>query len=75
MGLLKLVIFVSCFGTFRGVIRCGVRPDNYTLPIVIGVCRDIMDVQMGRMVHEVGLKCGLELNNFVCAALCMRNVG
>ncbi len=68
-GFAKVGDYMNCFGTFREVIRCGVRPDNYTLPIVIRACRDRMDVQMGRMIHEVGLKFGLELDHVVCAAL------
>lgn len=45
-GFAKVGDFVSCFGTFRVVIPCGVRLNNYTLPIVIRVCRDIMFMKL-----------------------------
>ncbi|KAG2686634.1 hypothetical protein I3843_09G015700 [Carya illinoinensis] len=68
-GLAKAGDYMNCFGIFREVIRCGARPDNYTLPFMIRACRDIVDLQMGRVIHDIGLKCGLEPDHFVCAAL------
>lgn len=61
--------FFNCFRTFRELIRCTVQPDNYTLPFVLRLCRDRMDLLMGSLVHGVVLKSGLCLDHFVCAAL------
>lgn len=61
--------FVNCFRTFKELTRCSVQPDNYTLPFVLRVCRDRMDLLMGSLVHGVVLKSGLSWDHFVCAAL------
>ncbi|XVE96401.1 hypothetical protein REPUB_Repub02eG0218500 [Reevesia pubescens] len=68
-GFAKAGDFVNCFRTFREFIRCSVQPDNYTLPFVLRVCRDSMDLLLGSLVHGVVLKSGLCLDRFVCAAL------
>ncbi|XP_062167604.1 pentatricopeptide repeat-containing protein At2g33760-like [Alnus glutinosa] len=68
-GFAKVGDYINCFGTFREIIRCGVWLDNYTMPSVIRACRDITDLQMGRLIHVIALKYNLELDNFVCAAL------
>ncbi|OMO68329.1 Germin [Corchorus olitorius] len=68
-GFAKAGDFVNCFGTFRELIRCGLQPDNYTLPSVLRVCRDEMDFFMGSLVHSVVLKSGLVMDHFVCSAL------
>ncbi|KAM0990036.1 hypothetical protein ACFX13_008712 [Malus domestica] len=68
-GFVKAGDYTNGFATFRELIRGGVSPDNYTLPFVIRVCRDLMDLQMGRLVHGIVLKHGLVSDNFVCAAL------
>lgn len=68
-GFVKGGDFTNGFGTFRELIRCGVAPDNYTLPFVIRACRDLSDLKMGRLIHDIVLKHGLLSDNFVCAAL------
>lgn len=68
-GFVKAGDYTNGFTTFRELIRGGVSPDNYTLPFVIRVCRDLMDLLMGRLVHGIVLKHGLVSDNFVCAAL------
>ncbi|XP_049359483.1 pentatricopeptide repeat-containing protein At4g21065-like [Solanum verrucosum] len=68
-GYAKAGDFMNCFRTFKEYLRSGVRPDTYTLPFVIRVCRDTMDLQMGRLIHSVVYKCGLLLDDFVVAAL------
>ncbi|KAJ1375873.1 Tetratricopeptide-like helical domain superfamily, partial [Sesbania bispinosa] len=57
-GFAKVGDHASCYATFREVLRCGVTPDNYTLPFVIRTCRDRKDLQMGRVIHDVVLKHG-----------------
>ncbi|KAK7345317.1 hypothetical protein VNO77_15919 [Canavalia gladiata] len=68
-GFAKVGDHANCYATFREVLRCGVTPDNYTLPSVIRTCRDRKDLQMGRVVHDMVLKHGLHLDHFVCASL------
>ncbi|KAL3536092.1 hypothetical protein ACH5RR_004553 [Cinchona calisaya] len=68
-GFAKNGDFVDCFRTFREYMRSGDRPDNYTLPFVIRVCRDTMDLQMGRLFHHVVCKYGLQSDPFVAATL------
>ena len=68
-GFAKVGDHASCYATFREVLRCGVTPDNYTLPFVIRTCRDKKDLQMGRVIHGIVLKNGLYLDHFVCASL------
>ncbi|KAL2316668.1 hypothetical protein Fmac_030544 [Flemingia macrophylla] len=68
-GFAKVGDHASCYATFREVLRCGVTPDNYTLPFVIRACRDRKDLQMGCVIHDVVLKHGLHLDHFVSASL------
>ncbi|XP_062004662.1 pentatricopeptide repeat-containing protein At4g21065-like [Rosa rugosa] len=68
-GFVKGGDFANGFRTFRELIRCGMPPDNYTLPFVIRACRDLMDLKIGRLVHDIVLKHGMLSDNFVCAAL------
>lgn len=68
-GFAKAGDCMNCFATFRELIRSGARPDNYTLPFVIRACRDLKYLQMGRLIHDVVYKFGLDLDHFVCAAL------
>ncbi|XP_044481297.1 pentatricopeptide repeat-containing protein At2g33760-like [Mangifera indica] len=68
-GFSKVGDFINCFGTFREFIRCGMKLDNYTLPFVIRSCRDRKDLVMGRLIHDIVLKSGLNVDHFVCAAL------
>lgn len=68
-GYAKVRDFSSCFWMFRDLFRCGITLDNYTTPIVIRACRDLEDLQFGRLIHCVALKCGLDYDHFVCASL------
>lgn len=68
-GFAKNGDFFDCFKTFREYIRSGDRPDNYTLPLVIRVCRDTTDLQIGRLIHHIVYKFGLQSDPFVAAAL------
>ncbi|KAK6941470.1 E motif [Dillenia turbinata] len=44
--------------------RAGVSPDSYTLPIVVKAMCQSFDVKMGIQLHCVGIKNGLESNEF-----------
>ncbi|CAK9169821.1 unnamed protein product, partial [Ilex paraguariensis] len=68
-GFSKIDDYRICFRTFREYIRSGQRPDNFTLPFVIRACRDTMDLQMGRLIHDIVYKLGLHSDRFVSAAL------
>ncbi|KAG4402453.1 hypothetical protein AAZX31_02G187800 [Glycine max] len=68
-GFAKAGDHAGCYATFRELLRCGVTPDNYTLPFVIRTCRDRTDLQIGRVIHDVVLKHGLLSDHFVCASL------
>lgn len=68
-GYAKVKDFTSCFCLFREFFRCGMLLDNYTLPIVIRACRDLKELQFGRVIHSATLKCGLDYDHFVCASL------
>lgn len=68
-GFAKVGDYTTCFGIFRELIRCGITPDNYTLPFVIRACRDMADLLTGKLIHGIVLKHGLNADHFVCAAL------
>ncbi|KAF5737436.1 pentatricopeptide repeat-containing protein [Tripterygium wilfordii] len=69
-GFAKIGDYSNCFGTFRELIRFGIpRPGNYILPSVIRACRESVDLVMGKSVHDLVVKSGLDLDHFVCAAL------
>lgn len=68
-GFAKVGDYLNCFGTFSEFIQCGMQLDSYTLPFVIRACRDKKDLVMGRLIHDIVLKSGLQLDHFVCAAL------
>ncbi|CAN4121328.1 unnamed protein product [Withania somnifera] len=68
-GYAKVGDFMNSLMTFREYLRCGVGLDNYTLPFVIRVCRDTLDLKMGRLIHNVVYKNGLDSDDFVVASL------
>ncbi|KAJ4705285.1 Pentatricopeptide repeat-containing protein [Melia azedarach] len=68
-GFAKVGDYINCFRTFSEFIQCGMQLDSYTLPFVIRACRDKKDLVMGRLIHDIVLKSGLQLDHFVCAAL------
>ncbi|GKA45109.1 pentatricopeptide repeat-containing protein [Tanacetum coccineum] len=61
--------YMKCFEIFREYVRSGQRLDVYTLPAVIRICRDKMDVKMGRVIHDIVLRYGLCWNTFICVAI------
>nr|XP_007160298.1 hypothetical protein PHAVU_002G309900g [Phaseolus vulgaris]ESW32292.1 hypothetical protein PHAVU_002G309900g [Phaseolus vulgaris] len=46
------------------MLRNGVLPDCYTLPIVLKAVSQTYDVKLGKQVHSVGIKVGLQCNEF-----------
>ncbi|KAG8647016.1 pentatricopeptide repeat-containing protein At2g33760-like [Manihot esculenta] len=68
-GFAKVGDCMHCLETFRELIRCGMQPDNYSLPFVIKACRDTRGLEIGTSVHCIVKKYGLHLDHFVCAAL------
>ncbi|KAI3447446.1 hypothetical protein Pfo_004111 [Paulownia fortunei] len=68
-GYAKAGDYMNCYSTFREYMRSGDRPNNYTLPVVIRVCRTTTDLQMGRVLHSVVYKYGFHSCPFVAAAL------
>ncbi|GFP82718.1 pentatricopeptide repeat-containing protein at4g30700 [Phtheirospermum japonicum] len=68
-GYAKADDYTKCYLTFREYIRSGDRPDNYTLPVVIKVCRNNADSVMGMMLHSVVYKSGFYSYPFVAASL------
>ncbi|KAL0866545.1 hypothetical protein Bca101_045663 [Brassica carinata] len=67
-GFAKTNDFVNSLRVFREIVRSSLNLDNYTLPIMIRVCREKRDVFVGRLIHDVALKSGMDLDCFVCAA-------
>ncbi|CAA0822514.1 Pentatricopeptide repeat-containing protein [Striga hermonthica] len=68
-GYAKSYDYINCYATFREYIRSGDRPDCYTLPVVIKVCRKTEDLVMGRVLHCVVCKYGFNLYPVVAAVL------
>lgn len=68
-GFAKTNDFVNSLRVFREILRSSLNLDNYTLPIMIRVCREKRDVVVGRLIHKVALKSGMDLDCYVCAAL------
>ncbi|GKC51575.1 pentatricopeptide repeat-containing protein, partial [Tanacetum coccineum] len=62
-------IHAQCFEIFSEYVRSRQRLDVYTLPAVIRICKDKMDVKMGRVIHDMLLRYGLCWNTFICAAI------
>ncbi|XP_013588471.1 PREDICTED: pentatricopeptide repeat-containing protein At2g33760-like [Brassica oleracea var. oleracea] len=68
-GFAKTNDFVNSLRVFREILRSSLNLDNYTLPIMIRVCREKRDVVVGRLIHKVALKSGMDSDCYVCAAL------
>lgn len=68
-GFAKAGDYVNCLITFRDLVRSGFLLDNYTVPFVVRTCRNTLNLQMGRVVHQIVYKDGLHLDLFVSAAL------
>lgn len=58
---------------FNEFIRYVTQPDNFSLPFVISAYSDTIGLIMGRLVHCVVLKHGLQLDHFICVALAEMN--
>ncbi|CAN8278984.1 unnamed protein product [Cochlearia groenlandica] len=68
-GFAKTGDFKNCLRVFSEIVRSSLSLDNYTLPMVIRACREKKDGVVGSLIHEVALKCGMDSDCYVCAAL------
>ncbi|XP_027344235.1 pentatricopeptide repeat-containing protein At1g77170, mitochondrial [Abrus precatorius] len=46
------------------MLRAGVLPDCYTLPVVLKALCQSFDIKLGKQVHSVGIKLGLQSNEY-----------
>lgn len=44
--------------------RAGVRPDTYTLPILLKSVSQFFDFKMGRLIHVIAIKSGMDTNMY-----------
>jgi pentatricopeptide repeat protein len=46
------------------MLQAGVLPDRYTLPIVLKAVSQTFSIELGKQVHSVGIKLGLQSNEY-----------
>ncbi|KAG9448069.1 hypothetical protein H6P81_014197 [Aristolochia fimbriata] len=51
------------------MLKCGLKPDNFTFPFVLKACSTLSALQEGREIHEHVVRSGWESDVFVGAAL------
>lgn len=69
-GLAKVGDYRNCLGTFKLMLDSGgCRPDHYSLPLVLRACGDCSSLGIGREVHNLVYKFGLQADLFVLACL------
>ncbi|KAJ6921190.1 pentatricopeptide repeat-containing protein [Populus alba x Populus x berolinensis] len=44
--------------------QAGISPDNYTLPIVLKAACQSISMELGRQLHSIAIRLGLELNEY-----------
>nr|GEX37164.1 hypothetical protein [Tanacetum cinerariifolium] len=54
---------------FQEMMGSGVLPNGFTLSSVLKACAEIGDVEIGRCVHGVVVKCGFVSNEVVCSSV------
>lgn len=54
---------------YKKMLKRGIRPDNFTFPSVLKACGDLMDLDLGREVHNVITSSGHEWSLYVHNAL------
>ncbi|KAI5678943.1 hypothetical protein M9H77_09893 [Catharanthus roseus] len=54
---------------YRGMLKNGMYPDNYTLPYILKACADFKTSHLGELIHGYSLKLGLLFDNYVGNAL------
>ncbi|GLT98526.1 hypothetical protein SLE2022_160280 [Rubroshorea leprosula] len=54
----------KAFCVFVAMSRAGVISDSYTIPIVLKAACQVFSISMGRQIHSVATKLGLETNEF-----------
>ncbi|XP_068658123.1 pentatricopeptide repeat-containing protein At4g21065-like [Aristolochia californica] len=68
-GFAKAGDYDGCMRIFKEIVRLGLRLNNYTLPFVFRACRNTCNLQMGREIHVLVCKSGLDSDLFVSAAI------
>ncbi|KAL6190062.1 hypothetical protein ACLB2K_036462 [Fragaria x ananassa] len=54
---------------FSQVLSSGIFPDDYTFPALLKACAGCKALEEGKQLHCYVIKCGMQLNIFVCPAL------
>ncbi|KZV54846.1 pentatricopeptide repeat-containing protein-like [Dorcoceras hygrometricum] len=54
---------------YRVILRCGMRPDDYTFPYLLKACGNMRNLNLGGLMHGHVISLGLLFNNFVCNTL------
>ncbi|XP_052198943.1 pentatricopeptide repeat-containing protein At1g77170, mitochondrial [Diospyros lotus] len=60
----KLEAASMALHVYVAMTRDGIMPDSYTLPIVLKAACRIFDTQLGRQLHCLAIRIGLETNEF-----------
>ncbi|KAL2555218.1 Pentatricopeptide repeat-containing protein [Forsythia ovata] len=53
---------VKALHVYVAMSRVGVTPDEYTIPIVLKAASQNLDYVLGKQIHGISMKCGLETN-------------
>lgn len=54
---------------FKEMMRSGIRPNEFSISIILNVCAGLQDGGLGRTLHGLMLKMGLDLDQFSANAL------
>ncbi|TKY66374.1 Pentatricopeptide repeat-containing protein [Spatholobus suberectus] len=54
---------------FKDMVRSGIRPNEFSISIILNACAGLQDGILGRTVHGLMLKMGLDLDQFSANAL------
>ncbi|KAG9459069.1 hypothetical protein H6P81_003577 [Aristolochia fimbriata] len=68
-GFAKAGDYDNCFRVFKVIVRLGLPLNSYTLPFVLRATRITSNLQMGRALHVLVCKSGLDSDRFVSAAI------
>ncbi|CAK7357375.1 unnamed protein product [Dovyalis caffra] len=69
LGFVKMGCFDFALLFYFKMLGCGVLPDKYTLPPVIKACNGLNNVRLGKVVQDMILEMGFELDMFVSSSL------
>jgi pentatricopeptide repeat protein len=68
-GLVKLGCFDFALLFYFKMLGCGVFPDKYTFPPVIKCCTGLNNVRLGKVIQDMILEMGFDLDMFVASSL------